>query len=66
MAPTMTAKPRLELGALSALAAMTCGAPDVSGQTAVGDSGTRSAILTYSYTGELAQNAAGGTRQGAA
>ena len=56
---------RLELGALSALAVMACSAPPVSAQTAVGDSGARSVILTFSYTGELVQNAAG-ARQGAA
>jgi porin len=62
----MKAKMRLELGALSALVAMTFGVPAVSAQTAVGDSGARPVILTFSYTGELVQNAAGGTRQGAA
>jgi porin len=62
----MKAKMRLELGALSALTAMTCGAPAVSAQTAVGDSGVRPVILTFSYTGELVQNAAGGARLGAA
>ena len=62
----MTAKTRLELGALSALAAMTCGAPAVSGQTASGDSGAHPVIVTYSYTGELVQSAAGGARPGAA
>jgi porin len=62
----MTVGTRLELGALSALAAMTWGAPAVSGQTLVGDSGARPVILTYSYTGELVQNAGGGTRRGAA
>ena len=61
----MTARIRLELGALTALAAITCGAPAVSGQTALGDSGARPAILTFSYTGELVQNAAGGARRGA-
>jgi hypothetical protein len=39
---------RLELGALSALAAMTCGAPAVSAQTAIGDSGARPVFLTFS------------------
>jgi porin len=62
----MRAKMRLELGALSALAAISCGAPAVSAQTAIGDSGARPVILTFSYTGELVQNAAGGARQGAA
>ena len=56
---------RLELGALSALAAMTYGAPTVSAQTAVGDSGARPIIVTFSYTAELVQNADGGARRGA-
>lgn len=47
------------------VAALTCGAPALCGQTAVGDSGARPAILTFSYTGELVQNAAGGARRGA-
>src|SRR5437773_8853787 len=47
----MTAKTRRELGAMSVLAAMTCGAPAVYGQTAAGDSGSRPVILTFSYTG---------------
>src|SRR5437773_5414368 len=62
---TMTAKTRLELGAMSVLAAMTCGAPAVYGQLATGDSGARPVILTFSYTGELVQNAGGGARRGA-
>ena len=57
---------RLELGALSALAATACGAPAISAQTVVGDSGARPVILTYSYTSDLVQNALGGARQGAA
>src|SRR2546428_5248942 len=61
---TMTAKTRLELGAMSVLAAMTCGAPAVYGQMATGDSGARPVILTFSYTGELVQNAGGGARPG--
>ena len=60
----MTAKTRLELGAMSVLAAMTCGAPAVYGQMAAGDSGARPVILTFSYTGELVQNARGGARRG--
>ena len=60
----MTAKTRLELGAMSVLAAMTCGAPAVYGQMATGDSGARPVILTFSYTGELVQNAGGGARRG--
>jgi porin len=56
--------PRLELGALSALAAMTCGASTVWGQAAGGDSGKRPIILTFSYTGELVQNARGGAGRG--
>src|SRR5205807_6222973 len=50
--------------ALSVLAAMTCGAPAVCGQMAAGDSGARPVILTFSYTGELVQNAGGGARRG--
>lgn len=61
----MTAKTRLELGAMSVLAATTCGAPAVHGQMAAGDSGARPVILTFSYTGELVQNAGGGARRGA-
>src|SRR5207247_8850982 len=60
----MTAKTRAGLGAMSVLAAMTCGAPAVYGQTAAGDSGSRPVILTFSYTGELVQNAGGGARPG--
>src|SRR5256886_11383447 len=60
----MTAKTRLELGAMSVLAAMTCGAPAVYGQMATGDSGARPVILAFSYTGELVQNARGGARRG--
>jgi porin len=60
----MTAKTRLELGALSVVAAMTCGASALCGQTAGGDSGARPVILSFSYTGELVQNAAGGARRG--
>src|SRR2546429_4395061 len=52
------------LGAMSVLAAMTCGAPAVYGQMAAGDSGARPVILTFSYTGELVQNARGGARRG--
>src|SRR5881396_2427354 len=61
---TMTAKTRLELGAMGVLAAMTCGAPAVYGQMATGDSGARPVILAFSYTGELVQNAGGGARPG--
>src|SRR5207247_5898314 len=60
----MTAKTRRELGAMSVLAAMTCGAPSVYGQMAAGDSGARPVILTFSYTGELVHNAGGGARRG--
>ncbi|HYR32536.1 MAG TPA: carbohydrate porin, partial [Gemmatimonadales bacterium] len=60
----MTAKTRLELGVMSVLAAMTCGAPAVYGQMATGDSGARPVILTFSYTAELVQNAGGGARPG--
>jgi porin len=55
----------MSLGALSAVAAMTCGAAHLSGQT-VGDSGATSLALTFSYTGDLQQNAAGGRAVGAA
>lgn len=49
------------------LAAMTCVATAVRGQTAAGrDTGGRSVIFTFSYTGELVQNAAGGARRGVA
>src|SRR2546430_5702216 len=61
---SMTSKTRLELGAMSVLAAMTCGASAVYGQMATGDSGARPVILTFSYTGELVQNAGGGARRG--
>src|SRR5256885_16145587 len=60
---TMTTKTRLEVGAMSVLAAMTCGAPAVYGQMAAGDSGARPVILTFSYTGELVPNAPGGARR---
>ena len=43
---------RLEFGAL---AAMACGVPAISAQTAVGDINARPVILTFSYTGELVQ-----------
>src|SRR5437879_6580378 len=52
------------LGAMSVLAATTYGAPAVYGQMAAGDSGARPVILTFSYTGELVQNAGGGARRG--
>jgi hypothetical protein len=58
------ARGSIELGAMSVLAAMTCGAPAVYGQMAAGDSGARPVILTFSYTGELVQNAGGGVRRG--
>jgi porin len=61
----MTAKARRELGGLSLFAAMTCGAPGVSGQTVGGASGAHPVILAFSYTSELVQNAAGGVRRGA-
>ena len=61
----MTARRSLELGALSALVALTCGAPAVCAQTASGDSGARPVTLTLSYTGELVQGATGGARRGA-
>src|SRR3989441_4226392 len=61
----MSLKDANPVAALSVLAAMTCGAQAVCGQTAVGDSGARPVILAFSYTGELVQNAGGGARRGA-
>src|SRR5256886_7081220 len=61
----MTAKTRLELGAMSVLAAMTCGAPAVYGQMATGDSGARPVVLPVSYSGGRVENAGGGARRGA-
>jgi porin len=56
---------RLALGALSGLAATTCVVAPVRGQTTdTRDSGGRSLILTFSYTGEFMQNAVGGSRRG--
>src|SRR2546422_1304241 len=60
----MSLKDANPVAALSVLAATTCCAPAVCGQTAVGDSGARPVILTFSYTGELVQNAGGGARRG--
>src|SRR2546426_11309869 len=60
----MSLKDANPVAALSVLAAMTCGAQAVCGQTAVGDSGARPVILTFSYPGELVQNARGGARRG--
>lgn len=62
----MTTNKRLGLAALSALLATTTGAPVVCGQTAGGDSGARAIIPAFSYTGELVQDAVGGTRRGTA
>ncbi|MDP9247633.1 MAG: carbohydrate porin, partial [Candidatus Dormibacteraeota bacterium] len=59
----MTPQRRLELGAVIALAAVTCRAPAVSGQ-AGGDSSARPVLVTSSYTGEFVWNAAGGARRG--
>jgi porin len=61
----MRAKTRLELGWLSVLVVMTCGAPALCGQAAGADSGARPVMLTFSYSGELVQNAGGGARRGA-
>src|SRR5437016_9354581 len=61
----MSLKDANPVAALSVLAAMTCGAQAVCGQTAVGDSGARPVILTLSYAGELVENAGGGARRGA-
>ncbi len=62
----MTANKRLGLAALSALVATTTGAAVVCGQTAGADNGARAVIPTFSYTGELVQDAVGGTRRGSA
>jgi len=62
----MAPKTRLALSAMSVLAATTCGAPVVCGQTAAADSGARGVIPTFSYTGELVRDAVGGTRRGSA
>src|SRR2546422_7642527 len=61
----MSLKDANPVAALSVFAAMTCGAQALCGQTAVGDSGARPVILTFSYSGELIQNAGGGARRGA-
>jgi porin len=55
---------RVSIAALAAPAAITCGAPNLSGQAAGGNSGPRPVILNLSYTGELVGNAAGGERRG--
>jgi porin len=62
----MRAKMRLELGALSALVVMACSVPAISAETSVGDSNAHPVILTFSYSADLVQNAAGGARRGAA
>ena len=62
----MKARARLELGALSVLTTVACGAPAAYGQAAGGDRGARPVVTTFSYSGELVQNAAGGARLGAA
>ncbi len=62
----MTANKRLGLAALSALVATTTGAAVVCGQTAGADNGARAVIPTFSYTGELVQDAVDGTRRGSA
>src|SRR3954452_136123 len=59
-----TANPRLAVGALSALAALTCRTMPLHGQT-FGDGGAPFA-LTFSYTGDLQQNAHGGEARGVA
>jgi len=60
----MTATTRLELAAVSALVATTASAPAVCGQAADRDSGARAVISTFSYAGELVQDAGGGARRG--
>lgn len=58
---------RLALGALSGLAAKTSVVGPVRAQTTASqESGGRSLILTFAYAGELVQDAAGGSRRGAA
>ena len=55
---------RLALGALTLLAAVPFAAPVASGQT-VPPGGAQPVVITFSYTGELAENVAGGVRRGA-
>ena len=59
----MTARAWLELGALGALT-IVCGAPAAYGQAAGDDGGARPVFTTFSYSGELVQNAGGGARPG--
>ena len=57
----------LTLGAVCALAVTSWLAPEVRGQTTTGgDTVGRPVILTFSYTGELVQDAVGGSRRGLA
>jgi porin len=57
---------RLELAALSVLLATTSGARAACGQTAGMDGGARAVVPTFSYTGELVQDAVGGARRATA
>ena len=59
----MTPQRRLELGAVIALAAVTCRARAVSGQAGE-DSSAHPVLVTSSYTSELVWGAAGGARRG--
>ncbi len=56
----------LTLATLGVLVAATSVAPVVCGQTADRDGGARAVIPTFSYTGELMQDAVGGARRGTA
>lgn len=58
---------RFAVGVLSGLAAMTCVVAPLRAQTTASrDSGGRRLILTFSYAGELVQDAVGGSRRGVA
>ena len=50
--------------AAAALAATTCVVPALSAQSTAPESGTRAVVATFSYTGELVGDAAGGARRG--
>src|SRR5690242_14711964 len=63
---SVRARDRVAPAALSVLVAATSVAPAVCGQTADRDGGARAVIPTFSYTGELVQDAVGGARRGTA
>jgi porin len=63
---SVPARDRVAPAALSVLVAATSVAPAVCGQTADRDGGARAVIPTFSYTGELVQDAGGGARRGTA